>query len=218
MKILIADDHALFRDGVKLHVENLEPNAQILEASNYSEAISKASSTKDLDLVLLDLGMPGSDWKAELEGVMKSIGDKTKVVVLSASENLRDIHEALDKGVSGYIPKRSSTKVLIGAIKLVMDDGQYLPPAMLHHNADKKHTTIYPKENKSVDNTMKKALTPRQMEVLGHLSEGLANKQIAYAMSVSEATVKLHINALLRNLKANNRTQAVIFAQKQGII
>lgn len=218
MKILIADDHALFRDGVKLHVENLEPNAQILEASNYNEAISKASSTKDLDLVLLDIGMPGSDWKTELEDVMKSIGEKTKVVVLSASENLRDIHEALDKGVSGYIPKRSSTKVLIGAIKLVMDDGQYLPPAMLHHNAEKKHTTIYPKENKSIDSAMKKALTPRQMEVLGHLSEGLANKQIAYAMSVSEATVKLHINALLRNLKANNRTQAVILAQKQGII
>jgi DNA-binding NarL/FixJ family response regulator len=218
MKILIADDHALFRDGVKLHVENLEPRAQILEASNYNEAISKASSTRDLDLILLDLGMPGSDWKTELEGVMNSVGDKTKVVVLSASEDLRDIHEALDKGISGYIPKRSSTKVLIGAIKLVMDDGQYLPPAMLHHNTEKKHTTIYPKENKSVDNSMKKALTPRQMEVLGHLSEGLANKQIAYAMSVSEATVKLHINALLRNLKANNRTQAVIFAQKQGII
>ncbi|MCP4393245.1 MAG: response regulator transcription factor [Alphaproteobacteria bacterium] len=218
MKILIADDHSLFRDGVKLHVENLEPSAKILEASNYNEATSKVSSTQDLDLILLDLSMPGENWKTELDKIMKVASDKTKVVVLSASEDLRDIHEALDMGVSGYIPKRSSTKVLIGAIKLVMDDGQYLPPAILHSSTDKKQTSIYPKENKSMDNSLKKALTPRQMEVLGHLSEGLANKQIAYAMSVSEATVKLHINALLRNLKANNRTQAVILAQKQGLI
>ena len=115
--------------------------------------------------------------------------------------------ESLEKGASGYITKRAETKILSNALKLILDGGTYIPPVMLGKNLDDT-----PAKGKG------KMLTNRQSQVLGLVAKGMSNKQIAYEMGVSEATVKLHINALLRAIGATNRTQAVIIAQKMGLI
>ena len=213
MKILIADDHQLFRDGLNIQLSSLQDGAQIIEAENFTKAIEEVSKNQ-FDLIIIDLGMPDMEWEKGLSQIISLKSEETRIVVLSASENFDDIRGSLDLGISGYIPKGSSTKTLLNALKLVTDGGTYLPPAMLYpRNRGCEET----KKSIKVE-TSKIKLTPRQDEVLKLLSEGLANKQIAYEIGVSEATVKLHINALLKALNVTNRTQAVITAQKIGLL
>ena len=144
---------------------------------------------------------------------LKSKAPDSRFVVISASEDSRNIKKALELGISGYLPKRAETKMLTSALKLILDGGTYLPPSILEH----ANSGLF--GDQSRDGKRKgKTLTPRQSEVLSYVAEGMSNKQIAYKMGVSEATVKLHINALLRAVGATNRTQAVIIAQKMGLI
>lgn len=214
MNILLADDHALFRDGLRLQLETINKNITFVEASNYNELIETQNLNQKFDLALLDLDMPYMDW---FEGLTKfcETFDKNKIIVISASENQQNINKVLEFGVAGYIPKRSATKVLLGAINLVLDGGKYIPPSMLCI-FEKKYNNI--QKNIVIEKVNTNKITKRQKQVLLHLGEGLANKQIAYKMELSEATIKLHINALLKNLGVNNRTQAVIVAQKSGLL
>ncbi len=213
VKILIADDHQLFRDGLNIQLSTLISDSKVTEAENFTDAI-KAVSKEKFDLIIIDLGMPDMEWQEGLGKVIEKKADETRIIVLSASEDFSDIRGTLDLGIAGYIPKRSETKTLLNALKLVIDGGTYLPPAMLQTKNSGCQET-----KKSIKTSIEKAkLTPRQNQVLQLLSEGLANKQIAYEMGVSEATVKLHINALLKALKVTNRTQAVITAQKMGLL
>ncbi len=207
MKILIADDHALFRDGLTLHLEKLTPKAEILQAANYTQALKLLKSGDNTDLVIVDLEMPDMPWEEGLSKLRQQ-APEARFVVISASEEGRNVKKALEYGVKGYISKCSDTKVLTSALHLVLDGGTYLPPSIMDNSGSVT----------SVQDKRKKLLTPRQFEVLSYVAEGLSNKQIAYKMSVSEATVKLHINALLRAVGATNRTQAVVTAQKMGII
>ncbi len=210
MKILIADDHALFRDGLSMHLERLVPDAEIVHAADYSQAINLLNKDKNFNLMIADLEMPDMRWE---DGVaeLRRLAPEARLVVISANDDNRNVKRALELGISGYISKRAETKVLTSALQLVLDGGTYLPPSLI--------------ENANVglfmdggDRERHKLLTPRQSEVLGFVAEGLSNKQIAYEMGVSEATVKLHINALLRAVGATNRTQAVITAQRMGLI
>ena len=162
MKILIADDYALFRDGLRFNLEKILPDAALTDANSWTQAVELLKDNPDTNLALVSLDMPDSDW---------------------------------EKGV------KSLKSVFKGRVGVT-----YFPSALL------KQTS----ENMSLKNG--KRLTSRQFEVLKYLSQGLSNKQIAYHMAVSEATVKLHINALLRAVAATNRTQAVIKAQKLGVI
>lgn len=210
MKVLIADDHALFRDGLSMHIEKLDPEAVIFQAGNYSQVLKILDDEKKLDLILLDLDMPDMKWEDGLFEIMKKSAD-ARFVVISAAEDSRSIRRIIDSGISGYIPKRSDTKVLTGALKLILDGGTYLPPSILEGSGGGSGSS-------SSQRGKNKTLTVRQTEVLSLVAEGMSNKQIAYKMGVSEATVKLHINALLRAVGATNRTQAVIVAQKMGLI
>lgn len=212
MKILIADDHALFRDGLGMQLEQLNPSVTIFQASNYSQAIKVVNDEKSLDLIILDLDMPDMGWEEGFAEI-KKISNGSRFVIISASEDNRNIRKALEKGISGYIPKRSETKVLTSALKLILDGGTYLPPSLLE-NANQKSGS----NDKSSHKSNNKMLTNRQSQVLDLVAQGMSNKQIAYEIGVSEATVKLHINALLRSVGATNRTQAVIKAQKMGLI
>lgn len=212
MKVLVADDHALFRDGLSIHLEQIDPHAIIFQAGTFSQAMKIIDDENKLDLVIVDLDMPDMAWEEALQNLKEKAGDATRFVIISASEDSRSIRKALEYGISGYITKRSDTKVLIGALKLILDGGTYLPPALLDNNKSLNH-------NPNTDNSGKgKTLTNRQSQVLGLVAQGMSNKQIAYEIGVSEATVKLHINALLRAMGVTNRTQAVITAQKMGII
>lgn len=209
MKILIADDHALFRDGLSLQLEKIAPQAVINQAANFSQALKIVESAPDTDLIIIDLDMPDMKWEEGLRE-LRAKASKSRIVVISASEDCRDIKKVIEMGICGYIPKRSETKVLMSALKLIMDGGTYLPPSIIE-----AATAV---EDGHLRRNGGKTLTPRQSEVLDYVAEGMSNKQIAYKMGVSEATVKLHINALLRAVGATNRTQAVIIAQKMGLI
>lgn len=212
MKVLIADDHALFRDGLSLHLEQIDPEVIIFQACTFSQAFKIIDDEKKLDLVILDLDMPDMPWETAIKE-MRQKAQGARFVVISASEDCKSVRKAMETGISGYIPKRSEPKVLLNALKLIIDGGSYLPPSILESSLCSPRpidcSEIAPKG---------KMLTNRQNEVLGYVAQGMSNKQIAYEMGVSEATVKLHINALLRSIGVNNRTQAVVTAQKMGLI
>lgn len=208
MKILIADDHALFRDGLALRLEQIAPDAAISQASGYSQVFKILKSDNKFDILVLDVEMQDMPWLESLRQI-REISPQTKIVVVSATEDSRTIRTILSTGVKGYIPKRSEIKVFNNAFKLISDGGTYVPPTVIDNS---------PINNISGRNTGIKLLTTRQSQVLDLIAQGKSNKQIAYEMGVSESTVKLHINALLRSLHVNNRTQAVITAQKIGLI
>ena len=206
MKVLIADDHALFRDALDKLIESLDNSATVIQAANYLQTLKILDTEPHFDMVVADLEMHDlPSWEQGIDELKKSAGD-ARLVVVSAAENPRNIRNALEKGASGYISKRAESKILLNALKLIAEGGTYIPPTLLN-----KNSPVY-------QGRQSKMLTSRQNQVLNLVAQGLSNKQIAYEIGVSEATVKLHINALLRSVGANNRTQAVITAQKMGII
>lgn len=206
MKVLITDEQSLFIDGLSLRLKEINEDIVILQSSSLLDMQKILSHETDTDLVIFDIDLANIN-TTEIINKIKTLAPNIKIVTTSTSEDTRNIKKILSLGVKGYIPKRSDSNILSGALKLILDGGTYIPPAMLNNNLDY-----------SSYNSCKKNLTNRQSQVLDLIAQGKSNKQIAYDMGVSEATVKLHINALLRSLKVNNRTQAVITAQKMGLI
>lgn len=211
MKILIADDHALFRDGLAVFLESIDKNVVLFQAANYDQMIKTLDAEKGIDLVIVDLDMPDMQWEKGLDQVIERLSSGGKFFIISATEDVRVVKKCLEMGARGYISKRAEPKILENALRLVLDGGVYLPSDILHKY-------IVNENQASVVREKNKKLTERQEQVLGLVALGLSNKQIAYELGVTESTVKLHINSLLKALNANNRTQAVIVAQKLGLI
>lgn len=209
MKVLIADDHALFRDGLAMRLEEINPEIVIEQAATFSQAIKILDKETGMNLIIVDLDMPDMKWEDGIEQIRQK-AEGIDIVVVSASEDIRNIRKVLSSGIKGYIPKRSEPKVMNNALKLILDGGTYIPPALIENSSEGLNGTGRRASGKM--------LTNRQSQVLDLIAQGKSNKQIAYEIGVSEATVKLHINALLRSLKVNNRTQAVVTAQKMGLI
>ena len=206
MKVLIADDHALFRDALGHLIEDIDDSATVLQTSGYAQTLKILKNEAHFDLVIIDIEMQDMPaWEQGIEEIKSLVGN-ADLVVISAAENSRNIRIALEKGAKGYISKRSESKIIQNALKLISEGGTYIPPTLLNKNSE------------IGENGGSKTLTARQNQVLNLVAQGMSNKQIAYEIGVSEATVKLHINALLRSVGATNRTQAVITAQKMGII
>lgn len=208
MKILIADNHALFRDGLSLRLKEILPDAQIQQVSSYSQILKILAAEKDIDLLFLDVEMQDMPWQDALRQI-RAAAPNTKIAVISASEDSRTIRLILATGINGYISKRIEIKEFFNAVQFILEGGVYVP-------AIQNDNVFY--NNLSGKSGGIKTLTNRQSQVLDLIAQGKSNKQIAYDMGVSESTVKLHINALLRSLHVSNRTQAVITAQKMGII
>ena len=211
MRILLADDHPLFREGVKPVLVKLDDDIDLIEAIDYPSAFDAMHRAENLnggvDLALLDLYMPGMDG---IEGVIRfrAAFPEIPVVVLSASEETQNIQKLLAAGALGYVTKASSSEVILGALRLVLAGSVYIPPRLLDSHG-KPPVLPNPIRNS--------ALTSRQIDVLRELAKGLSNKQIACALEVTEGTVKIHLAAVFRNLKVNNRTEAVLVAQKMGL-
>jgi DNA-binding NarL/FixJ family response regulator len=212
MKILIGDDHPLFREGVHRLLANTHADSSYLHASTFDEMIGQAQADPDIDLILSDLQMPG--WPGFV-GIaqLKRLRPAAPVIVVSASEAQSDMRHAIENGASGYIPKSSSVKVMLGAIDLVMAGGIYVPPAAL---AAEIAAVTAPQGGHagSAGDRGLSMLTQRQLDVLNCLREGKSNKQIAYELGLSEGTVKIHVTAIFKSLGVKNRTQAVISASK----
>lgn len=195
MKILITDEHPLYRDRLALDLEQQFPDTIIIQASNFSQAVKIIYEESGIDFILLDLDMSDVKWE---EGVkfLKQKAPDVKIIALSACEDVRKIMKILDLGIKGYIPKRADTKAVKEALKNILNGGTYFPTALSKNNSEVSDIPRYKVKIKN--------LTNRQSQVLDLIAEGKSNKQIAYEMGVSEATVKLHINALLRSLNVNN--------------
>lgn len=206
MKILIVDDHALFREGLYHVLQELNEQVNILDASDYDGALEYVSTNPDLDLILLDLNMPGKDGFTALDTFTKQY-PAMPIVILSASNQLGDIQRALNAGAMGFIPKESTSTVMLNALKLILAGGIYVPPTM----AEQINQNLNQRE--SIGNN----LTPRQLQVLRMVVQGHSNKVIAAELNISEATIKMHVTSILRSLGVSNRTQAAMAAEKLGL-
>lgn len=204
-QIIIADDHPLFRAALRQAVGQAVSGVDILEADSIASLQAAIEDCPDADLVLLDLNMPGAHGFSGLV-FLRGQYPGLPVVVVSGSEDLQVVRRAIDYGASGFIPKSSPLPTISEAIRGVLDGDVWLPPGI----AGK--ISAMPGAPAELAAQLA-SLTPQQFRVLGMLSEGLLNKQIAYELDVSEATIKAHITAIFRKLGVRNRTQAVIALQ-----
>ncbi len=215
MKIMIADDHELFRDGLRHVLEQLGEGVAIVEASDYNEALAKADSEEGIAIVLMDLAMPGMPWGEGLQALRERLPAEVPIIVLSASDDRRHVLQAVNLGAAGFIPKTSSSRVMLSALKLVLSGGVYLPPALLEQGSGSAFSDL-PGAPFGAENAAS-FLTPRQREVLALLGQGKSNKEIARVLHLAEGTVKLHVTAILKALNVNNRTRAVVAASQLGL-
>ena len=216
MKILVVDDHPLVLEALKGVLHQLDAEVDVFDASAADSARELVRAHPDADLMLLDLGLPGADGFTLLEEFRNDY-PAVPVVVLSGSESRENVTRALSLGAMGYIPKRYSNEVLIGALRLVLSGGLYVPPAVLTSDpATQKPTPQAPPPAATI-RPEDLGLTPRQSEVLALVLQGLPNKLICRRITLAEPTVKVHMQAVLRALDAQNRVQAVIQASRRGL-
>jgi DNA-binding NarL/FixJ family response regulator len=203
--LLIADDHPLFRGALREAINGLGASIAVLEAENFDSLSLTLEKTKDIDLCLLDLTMPGVKGFSGLLYIRAQY-PHIPVMVVSGHSDAETIRSCFDFGASGFIPKTLDMEEMRGAVVKVLEGATFVP-AGINLNA--------PKSKENVDMVAKLAsLTPQQVRVLMMLSSGLLNKQIAWELQVSEATVKAHVSAILQKLNVESRTQAVIAASK----
>ena len=215
MKILLVDDHTLFREGMRLLLRQLCDGCEIVEAPNCQAAFDAAHANGDFDIVLLDLNLPDMPGFAALT-VLREEHPHLPVVVLSASDDRITVLEALDRGAMGFIPKSASAQVLISALRLVLAKGVYIPPAVLNSSV----STLSAMPSSSPGKPVRAAdlgITDRQMDVLGLMVQGKPNKLICRELNLAEGTVKTHVTAVLRALDVTNRTQAVLAVSRIGL-
>lgn len=195
MKILVCDDHALFRQGMRLVLSELEPEAQVLEAEEGEEALRIVANDEDIDLLLLDLSMPGMDGWISLRQ-LRSRYPALPVVIVSASETRDDVEKALDGGASGFLPKSSTTDELLAALRRVLDGEVHVPEKLL--------TPVRPAPRADVGASAPEGrlagLTERQREVLDLMSQGLTSREISQRLGLAEGTVASHIAGALETL------------------
>jgi len=210
MRILIVDDHALFRQGLRFLLRDLDGALEIAEAGDCAQAVALAA--QPFDVVLLDLHMPGVAGLAALETVRQAF-EASRIVVLSGEEDPRQIRRAIDAGAVGFIPKSATPEVLLSALRLVLADGIYLPTVALR-GVDEPE----PVEARAMtDDRLRETLSDRQVDVLQKAVQGKANKVIARELGISEGTVKAHLSAAFRALGVHNRTEAVYAAARSGL-
>lgn len=205
-RLVIADDHPLFRGALRVSISGLLEKADIAEAGTFDDAVALLDGGgNDIDLLLLDLAMPGMRGFSGLM-YMRAQYPSVPVIVVSANDDPATIRRCMGFGASGFIPKTLGVEVMRTAISRVLAGGIWTPPDVdLGAGSDAESAELMARMA---------TLTPQQVRVLMMLSEGLLNKQIAYQLGVSEATVKAHVSAILQKLGVESRTQAVIAAAK----
>ncbi len=214
MKFLVIDDHALIRQALQNMLRVLDSSAKVLESADCSAALALAAEQPDLDLILLDLHLPGMGGMDALTHFRQS-HPSVPVVVLSGANDRQTVLTAIDRGAMGFIPKSSSNDVMLSALRLVLSGGVYLPTEILDHAG---LSTVGNIGSKTLGRTpMELGLTDRQMEVLALLLQGKSNKLICRELGLAEGTVKIHVTAVLKALNVTSRTQAVIAASQLGL-
>ena len=211
MNLLLVDDHALFREGLKFLLRGLDKELVIDEAESCAAATERQGGFP-YDLILLDLNLPklgGLDALAAIRAAFPG----TPIVVLSGEDDPRMIRATIENGAMGFVPKSSTPEILIGALRLILAHGVYLPLSALDSDA---LTPVAPEAKFNPDAVLRN-LSTRQVEVLRCVIKGQPNKLIARNLALSESTIKAHLSAVFRALGAHNRTEAVYAAAKLGL-
>lgn len=228
MKFLIADDHEIFLQGLEFILHKEFPDTEIVLTNSYEGIFKILNKQTDFDLIISDLAMPGANWLEALKTMHQKCLD-VPIIIISAVFDKEILQKTYDIGVSGYISKSFSNNIIISAIRLVLAGGVYISPELLRVGIPPESVGDLIKDladkTRSVGNANLKAdvsaignLTPRQIEVLQCLADGMANKQIAYKLGISEGTVKIHLTLLMRALGVTNRLSAVREATKCGLL
>jgi len=216
MKILVIDDHALIREALRGVLKELKGDATIADAADWRQALRQIEQIAGLDLILLDLNLPdrdGFDVLAEMRERYPAIS----IVVLSARHDRESVAKALDLGALGFIPKSAQREVMLSALNLIFAGGMYIPPEILtRQEAAPTQSPAAPAPAGRRSSAADLGLTDRQMDVLALMMQGWSNKAICRALELAEPTVKNHVTAILKALKASNRTEAVIAAGALG--
>ncbi|NTS76946.1 response regulator transcription factor [Catenovulum sp. SM1970] len=205
-KFLIADDHPLFREALTGALEKTFDDLAIQESENLEKTLSLLEQDDDLDLVLLDLHMPGS---GDFYGLIRvrDLYPQLPVAVISGSDDAEIVSKVMGFGALGFISKASSSKQIAEAIEQILEGDTYVPEHLIDQieNLSEEDQALASKISE---------LTPQQYKVLTFVHQGYLNKQIAFELNISEATVKAHMTAIFRKLGVTNRTQAVLIAEK----
>lgn len=210
MKLLLVDDHALFRDGLALLIDQAGLPAQhLLHAGDLAEARARLAEHPDIRLVLLDLALPDSDGLDTLRR-LREPGGAPACLVVSAQDDARTVLAAIDAGAVGFIPKSAQSELMLDALRTVLAGGVYLPTSVSARPPARAAAAM-------VDAAEQLGLSPRQVDVLRLLIEGRANKQICSELGLAESTVKTHLEAIFKRLDVNSRTQAVVAAARLGL-
>ena len=210
MKVLLADDHALFREGVRMVLETMvEEPLTVVEACDFPQVLAQVHATPDFDVALVDLAMPGMDGVSAIGAIRRAAPD-LYLVVVSASEDPQMVRRALDAGAHGYISKSAGSTQMMKGIRSVLSGESFVAPPAAAAAAAAQPGDFNAERLRTL-------LTPRQRDVLAMLRQGKSNKEVARDLNLAEITVKLHVTAILRSLGCENRTQAAILAARMGL-
>lgn len=218
IRILIVDDHTLFRSGIKLVLQRNEEFEVVGEAGDGLEGVKRAKQLRP-DVVLLDLHMPGTSGLEALRVMIEDVPD-VQVIMLTVSEDAEDLLETLRAGARGYLLKNIDTEFLLDCIRRVVHGESVMSPQIAHKLADSlRASPKAPKDSGvAVAEAGRDRLTPREREILVMLAHGASNKEIANALILSESTIKIHVQGILRKLHIAKRVQAAVYAVEHGII
>ncbi|MBA4502235.1 response regulator [Marinobacterium marinum] len=211
-KILIADDHPLFREAITNVIESGFPDTRTLETEDLETALSLAQEHDDLDLVLLDLNMPGMHG---LNGLisLRNEAPTVPVVIVSAEDDKQVVLQAITCGAVGFISKSSPRAQMTEALQQILDGNVYLPSDIIRQgNQENSRRNRRSNDHPQIAPELLSSLTRRQLLVLERMAKGESNKQIAYNLHIAETTVKAHVSAILRKLGVHNRVQAILSA------
>lgn len=210
MKILLVDDHALFRDGVALLLRELDPAVQAVHAADVAAALAALDASADIDLILLDAILPGMQELQALE-LLRERHPDVPLVMLSSQEDQATVLRSIQLGAMGFIPKSASSELMFEALRTVLARGIYVPPLSLSDVA--LSAPARPRTRPA-----ELGLTPRQTQVLWLILEGKSMKSIARELGLSHNTAKTHVSAVLRALAVTTRTQAIVAANRIGLV
>ncbi|MBR2401680.1 MAG: response regulator transcription factor [Lachnospiraceae bacterium] len=209
IKIMIADDHAIIREGIKNLLE-FDGKIKVVEQASNGEECLELLKEKDVDVLLLDVNMPKKNGLEVLEA-LRNKGSNIKIIILTVHNEIEYLERAMDLGVNGYILKDSSSAELINAIERVSDGENYIQPDLIPAlNAKLIH-----RDN---DREKLEAVTKRELQALILVAKGYSNKDIAMELNISERTVKNHLSSIFKKIEVDDRTQAAVFAIKNNLV
>jgi len=216
MFIIVADDHPLYREAVKLRLERLLPDCRVVEVGSLNEllVLARTTSPPRVDLVLLDLYMPGMGPGPGI-GAVRKVLPTTPVALMSGAAGLHDVRQAIAAGACGFLPKTMASDLFAMAISMILAGGTYLPAEMMQ-KAGAGLGEAGPMQVAGRD--LADRLSPRERQVLVRLSSGASNKEIGRDLNLAEVTVKLHVRQILRKIAARNRSEAASMATRAGLI